>query len=192
MVIKVYNQGYEVFIYLLMVLFSKQLLEKDILCFEMSSEEIECIICEVYGKVFYVVGLNNYMGSVMIFNLFGMQKVMQVLECYNFYFFDSVIIGNIQVMCVVQGIGVKVIKCKVFFDDMQNEVDICNQFNCVIVLVWCNGLVIVIGYLYLMMVWVLQQMVYNLLLDIMLVCLSSLLNELQVDNLMLNYVQLFV
>lgn len=101
MVIKVYNSGYEVLIYFLMVLLSKQLLEKNMLCLEMSSDEIECIICSVVNNVFYVVGINNYMGSKMIFNLFGMQKVMQVLECYNFYFFDSVIIGNIQVMCVV-------------------------------------------------------------------------------------------
>lgn len=42
------------------------------LCLEMSSDEIECIICSVVNNVFYVVGINNYMGSKMIFNLFGM------------------------------------------------------------------------------------------------------------------------
>lgn len=43
----------------------------------MSSEEIERIIREAYGKVPYAVGLNNHMGSAMTSNLFGMQKVMQ-------------------------------------------------------------------------------------------------------------------
>lgn len=60
----------------------------------MSSEEIERIIREAYGKVPYAVGLNNHMGSAMTSNLFGMQKVMQALERYNLYFLDSVTIGN--------------------------------------------------------------------------------------------------
>lgn len=64
----------------------------------MSSEEIERIIREAYGKVPYAVGLNNHMGSAMTSNLFGMQKVMQALERYNLYFLDSVTIGNTQAM----------------------------------------------------------------------------------------------
>lgn len=75
---------------------SKQPLEKDTLRPEMSSEEIERIIREAYGKVPYAVGLNNHMGSAMTSNLFGMQKVMQALERYNLYFLDSVTIGNTQ------------------------------------------------------------------------------------------------
>ncbi len=95
----------------------------------MSSEEIERIIREAYGKVPYAVGLNNHMGSAMTSNLFGMQKVMQALERYNLYFLDSVTIGNTQAMRAAQGTGVKVIKRKVFLDDTQNEADIRNQFN---------------------------------------------------------------
>lgn len=94
MATKAHNSGYEVLIYFLMALLSKQPLEKNTLRLEMSSDEIERIICSAVNNVLYAVGINNYMGSKMTFNLFGMQKVMQALERYNFYFFDSVTIGN--------------------------------------------------------------------------------------------------
>lgn len=42
----------------------------------MSSNEIERIIRDAYGKVPFAVGLNNHMGSAMTSSLFGMQKVM--------------------------------------------------------------------------------------------------------------------
>jgi polysaccharide deacetylase 2 family uncharacterized protein YibQ len=103
---------------------SKQPLEKDTLRPDMSSEEIERIIRDAYGKVPYAVGLNNHMGSAMTSSLFGMQKVMQALERYNLYFLDSMTIGNSQAMRAAQGTGVKVIKRKVFLDDTQNEADI--------------------------------------------------------------------
>ncbi len=77
MATKAHNQGHEVLIHLPMAPLSKQPLEKDTLRPEMSSEEIERIIREAYGKVPYAVGLNNHMGSAMTSNLFGMQKVMQ-------------------------------------------------------------------------------------------------------------------
>ena len=124
MATKAHNQGHEVLIHLPMAPLSKQPLEKDTLRPEMSSEEIERIIREAYGKVPYAVGLNNHMGSAMTSNLFGMQKVMQALERYNLYFLDSVTIGNTQAMRAAQGTGVKVIKRKVFLDDTQNEADI--------------------------------------------------------------------
>jgi polysaccharide deacetylase 2 family uncharacterized protein YibQ len=108
---------------------SKQPLEKDTLRPDMSSEEIERIIRDAYGKVPYAVGLNNHMGSAMTSSLFGMQKVMQALERYNLYFLDSMTIGNSQAMRAAQGTGVKVIKRKVFLDDTQNEADIRVQFN---------------------------------------------------------------
>ena len=60
----------------------------------MSSEEIERIIREAYGKVPYAVGLNNHMGSAMTSNLFGMQKVMQAWSATISIFLDSVTIGN--------------------------------------------------------------------------------------------------
>ncbi len=40
----------------------------------MSSNEIERIIRDAYGKVPYAVGLNNHMGSAMTSSLFGMQR----------------------------------------------------------------------------------------------------------------------
>ncbi|WP_207304872.1 divergent polysaccharide deacetylase family protein, partial [Raoultella planticola] len=143
----------------------------------MSSEEIERIIREAYGKVPYAVGLNNHMGSAMTSNLFGMQKVMQALERYNLYFLDSVTIGNTQAMRAAQGTGVKVIKRKVFLDDTQNEADIRNQFNRAIALARRNGSAIAIGHPHPTTVRVLQQMVYNLPPDITLLHPSSLLNE---------------
>ena len=155
----------------------------------MSSEEIERIIREAYGKVPYAVGLNNHMGSAMTSNLFGMQKVMQALERYNLYFLDSVTIGNTQAMRAAQGTGVKVIKRKVFLDDTQNEADIRNQFNRAIALARRNGSAIAIGHPHPTTVRVLQQMVYNLPPDITLVRPSSLLNEPQVDNSTPNYAQ---
>lgn len=139
MATKAHNLGHEVLIHLPMAPLSKQPLEKDTLRPEMSSEEIERIIREAYGKVPYAVGLNNHMGSAMTSNLFGMQKVMQALERYNLYFLDSVTIGNTQAMRAAQGTGVKVIKRKVFLDDTQNEADIRTQFNRAIALARRNG-----------------------------------------------------
>ena len=180
---------FEIRIHLPMAPLSKQPLEKDTLRPEMSSEEIERIIREAYGKVPYAVGLNNHMGSAMTSNLFGMQKVMQALERYNLYFLDSVTIGNTQAMRAAQGTGVKVIKRKVFLDDTQNEADIRNQFNRAIALARRNGSAIAIGHPHPTTVRVLQQMVYNLPPDITLVRPSSLLNEPQVDNSTPNYAQ---
>ncbi len=189
MATKAHNLGHEVLIHLPMAPLSKQPLEKDTLRPEMSSEEIERIIREAYGKVPYAVGLNNHMGSAMTSNLFGMQKVMQALERYNLYFLDSVTIGNTQAMRAAQGTGVKVIKRKVFLDDTQNEADIRTQFNRAIALARRNGSAIAIGHPHPTTVRVLQQMVYNLPPDITLVRPSSLLNEPQVDNSTPNYAQ---
>jgi polysaccharide deacetylase 2 family uncharacterized protein YibQ len=85
MATKAHNLGHEVLIHLPMAPLSKQPLEKDTLRPDMSSEEIERIIRDAYGKVPYAVGLNNHMGSAMTSSLFGMQKVMQALERYNLY-----------------------------------------------------------------------------------------------------------
>ena len=182
MATKAHNIGHEVLIHLPMAPLSKQPLEKDTLRPEMSSEEIERIIRDAYGKVPYAVGLNNHMGSAMTSSLFGMQKVMQALERYNLYFLDSVTIGNTQAMRAAQGTGVKVIKRKVFLDDTQNEADIRYQFNRAIELARRTGSAIAIGHPHPTTVRVLQQMVYNLPPDITLVRPSSLLNEPQVDT----------
>ncbi|PPS59058.1 hypothetical protein CRX72_29140 [Pantoea sp. BRM17] len=61
------------------------------------------IIREASGKVPYAVGLNNHMGSKMTSSLPGMQKVMQVLNHYNYYFLDSLTIGNSQAVAAAQG-----------------------------------------------------------------------------------------
>lgn len=182
MATKAHNAGHEVLIHLPMAPLSKQPLEKDTLRPEMSSGEIERIIREAVSKVPYAVGLNNHMGSAMTSSLFGMQKVMQALGQYNLYFLDSMTIGNSQSTRAASGTKVKVIKRKVFLDDTQNEADIRMQFNRAVALARRNGSAIAIGHPHPATVRVLQQMVYSLPPDIVLVRPSSLLNEPQVDN----------
>jgi polysaccharide deacetylase 2 family uncharacterized protein YibQ len=182
MATKAHNSGHEVLIHLPMAPLSKQPLEKDTLRPEMSSDEIERIIRDAYGKVPFAVGLNNHMGSAMTSSLFGMQKVMQALERYNLYFLDSMTIGNSQSMRAAQGTGVKVIKRKVFLDDTQNEADIRFQFNRAVQLARRTGSAIAIGHPHPSTVRVLQQMLPTLPSDITLVSPSSLLNEPQVDT----------
>ncbi|MRS91837.1 divergent polysaccharide deacetylase family protein [Enterobacteriaceae bacterium RIT714] len=182
MATKAHNSGHEVLIHLPMAPLSKQPLEKDTLRPDMSSDEIERIIRDAYGKVPFAVGLNNHMGSAMTSSLFGMQKVMQALERYNLYFLDSMTIGNSQAMRAAQGTGVKVIKRKVFLDDTQNEADIRFQFNRAVQLARRNGSAIAIGHPHPSTVRVLQQMLPTLPSDITLVRPSSLLNEPQVDT----------
>jgi len=182
MATKAHNSGHEVLIHLPMAPLSKQPLEKDTLRPEMSSDEIDRIIRDAVNKVPYAVGLNNHMGSAMTSSLFGMQKVMQTLSHYNFYFLDSMTIGNSQSMRAAAGTNVKVIKRRVFLDDTQNEADIRVQFNRAVQLARRNGSAIAIGHPHPSTVRVLQQMVYNLPPDITLVRPSSLLNEPQVDN----------
>ena len=182
MATKAHNSGHEVLIHLPMAPLSKQPLEKDTLRPEMSSEEIERIIREAYGKVPYAVGLNNHMGSAMTSSLFGMQKVMQSLARYNLYFLDSMTIGNSQAMRAAQGTGVKVIKRKVFLDDTQNEADIRFQFNRAVQVARRSGWAIAIGHPHPSTVRVLQQILPTLPADITLVPASSLLNEPQVDT----------
>jgi hypothetical protein len=182
MATKAHNGGHEVLIHLPMAPLSKQPLEKDTLRPDMSSDEIDRIVREAVAKVPYAVGLNNHMGSAMTSSLFGMQKVMQTLSHYNFYFLDSMTIGNSQSMRAAAGTGVKVIKRKVFLDDTQNEADIRVQFNRAVQLARRNGSAIAIGHPHPTTVRVLQQMVYNLPPDITLVRPSSLLNEPQVDT----------
>ncbi|MGU3414935.1 divergent polysaccharide deacetylase family protein [Enterobacteriaceae bacterium C34A] len=182
MATKAHNGGHEVLIHLPMAPLSKQPLEKDTLRPDMSSDEIDRIVREAVSKVPYAVGLNNHMGSAMTSSLFGMQKVMQTLSHYNFYFLDSMTIGNSQSMRAAAGTNVKVIKRKVFLDDTQNEADIRTQFNRAIQIARRSGSAIAIGHPHPTTVRVLQQMVYNLPPDITLVRPSSLLNEPQVDT----------
>ncbi|MDK9356172.1 divergent polysaccharide deacetylase family protein [Lelliottia sp. V106_10] len=182
MATKAHNSGHEVLIHLPMAPLSKQPLEKDTLRPDMSSDEIERIIRDAYGKVPFAVGLNNHMGSAMTSSLFGMQKVMQALERYNLYFLDSMTIGNSQSMRAAQGTGVKVIKRKVFLDDTQNEADIRFQFNRAVKLAQRTGSAIAIGHPHPSTVRVLQQMLPTLPSDITLVRPSDLLNEPQVDT----------
>ncbi|WP_343553460.1 divergent polysaccharide deacetylase family protein [Pantoea sp.] len=177
MATKAHQGGREVLIHLPMAPLSKQPLEKDTLTPEMSSTEIERIIREASGKVPYAVGLNNHMGSKMTSSLPGMQKVMQVLNHYNYYFLDSMTIGNSQSVPAAQGTKVKVLKRRVFLDDSQNEASIRTQFTRAVKLAQRDGYAIAIGHPHPTTVRVLQQMLPTLPADITLVRPSQLLNE---------------
>jgi len=177
MATKAHQRGHEVLIHLPMAPLSKQPLEKNTLRPDMSSEEVERIIREAVAKVPYAVGLNNHMGSAMTSSLPGMQKVMQVLNHYNFYFLDSMTIGNSQSTRAAAGTSVKVIKRRVFLDDTQNEADIRKQFLRAVHLAQRDGSAIAIGHPHPTTVKVLQQMLPTLPADITLVSPGQLLNE---------------
>jgi len=182
MATKAHQRGHEVLIHLPMAPLSKQPLEKDTLRPDMSAEEIARIIGEAAADVPFAVGLNNHMGSAMTSSLPGMQKVMQVLDHYNFYFLDSMTIGNSQSTRAAAGTSVKVIKRRVFLDDTQNEADIRKQFTRAVRLAQRDGSAIAIGHPHPATVRVLQQMLPTLPADITLVRPSQLLNEPQRVN----------
>ena len=177
MATKAHQRGHEVLIHLPMAPLSKQPLEKNTLRPDMSAEEVERIIRDAVAKVPYAVGLNNHMGSAMTSSLPGMQKVMQVLNHYNFYFLDSMTIANSQSTRAAAGTSVKVIKRRVFLDDTQNEADIRKQFLRAVHLAQRDGSAIAIGHPHPTTVRVLQQMLPSLPADITLVRPSQLLNE---------------
>ncbi|MBD8164832.1 divergent polysaccharide deacetylase family protein [Erwinia persicina] len=182
MATKAHQRGHEVLIHLPMAPLSKQPLEKDTLRPDMSAEEIARIIRDAAAAVPFAVGLNNHMGSAMTSSLPGMQKVMQVLDHYNFYFLDSMTIGNSQSTRAAAGTSVKVIKRRVFLDDSQNEADIRKQFTRAVRLAQRDGSAIAIGHPHPATVRVLQQMLPTLPADITLVRPSQLLNEPQRIN----------
>lgn len=177
MATKAHQGGHEVLIHLPMAPLSKQPLEKDTLTPDMGSEEIARIVRDASSKVPYAVGLNNHMGSKMTSSLSGMQKVMQVLNQYNYYFLDSMTIGNSQSVPAAQGTHVKVLKRRVFLDDSQSEASIREQFTRAVKLAQRDGYAIAIGHPHPATVRVLQQMLPSLPGDITLVRPSQLLNE---------------
>lgn len=177
MATKAHQLGHEVLIHLPMAPLSKQPLEKDTLRPDMSSAEIARIIREAVADVPFAVGLNNHMGSAMTSSLPGMQKVMQVLDHYNFYFLDSMTIGNSQSTRAAAGTSVNVLKRRVFLDDTQNEADIRKQFTRAVRLAQRDGSAIAIGHPHPTTVRVLQEMLPTLPADVTLVRPSQLLNE---------------
>jgi len=177
MATKAHQSGHEVLIHLPMAPLSKQPLEKDTLTPEMSSEEIARILRSAVNSVPYAVGLNNHMGSKMTSSLPGMVKMMQALNQYNFYFLDSMTIGNSQSVPAAQGTRVKVLKRRVFLDDSQDINAIRQQFTRAVKLAQRDGYAIAIGHPHPNTVRVLQQMLPTLPTDITLVRPSQLLNE---------------
>ncbi|PIJ49667.1 hypothetical protein BL250_11690 [Erwinia sp. OLTSP20] len=179
MATRAHQQGREVLIHLPMAPLSKQPLEKDTLRPDMSLDEIRRIIHNASLKVPYAIGLNNHMGSAMTSSLSGMQKVMQVLDHYNYYFLDSMTIGNSQASQAATGTRVRVIKRRVFLDDSPDEAAIRQQFTRAVRLAQRDGWAIAIGHPHPNTVRVLQQMLTTLPGDITLVRPSQLLNDAQ-------------
>lgn len=176
MAIKAHQTGHEVLIHLPMAPLSKQPLEKNTLSPEMSRDDIARIIQLAVDHVPYAVGLNNHMGSKMTSSLPGMINVMQVLNRYQFYFLDSMTIGNSQSVPAAKGTNVRILKRNVFLDDTPNDADIRQQFERAIRLARRNGSAIAIGHPHPATVRVLQQMLASLPPDITLVRPSQLLN----------------
>jgi len=102
---------------------------------------------------------------------------MQALNQYNFYFLDSMTIGNSQSVPAAQGTHVKVLKRRVFLDDSQDINAIRQQFTRAVKLAQRDGYAIAIGHPHPNTVRVLQQMLPTLPADITLVRPSQLLNE---------------
>ncbi|MFW8120752.1 divergent polysaccharide deacetylase family protein, partial [Klebsiella pneumoniae] len=88
---------------------------------------------------------------------------------YNYYFLDSMTIGNSQSVPAAHGTQVKVLKRRVFLDDSQNEAAIRTQFNRAVKLAQRDGYAIAIGHPHPTTVRVLQQMLPALRGDITLV-----------------------
>ncbi|OZI14368.1 hypothetical protein CE195_09200 [Sodalis-like symbiont of Philaenus spumarius] len=176
MALKAHRQWREILIHLPMAPLSKQPLERSTLTLAMSHDQVADIIQQATQKVPYAAGLNNHMGSMMTFNLSGMQHVMQALSHYSYYFLDSMTIGNSQAVSAATGTGVRVLKRQVFLDDTANEADIRLQFNRAVALARRNSFAIAIGHPHPATVRVLQQMLPSLPRDIVLVRPSMLLN----------------
>jgi len=177
MAVKAHNQGREILIHMPMAPLSKQPLERDTLHPAMSGEEVSRIIRQAVANVPYAVGMNNHMGSAMTSSLPAMQHVMQALSNYHLFFLDSMTIGSSQATRAAAGTPVKVIKRRVFLDDVQNEAEIRRQFERAVQLARRNGSAIAIGHPHPATIRVLQQMLPALPGDIVLVRPSDLLNE---------------
>ena len=177
MAVKAHNQGREILIHMPMAPLSKQPLERDTLHPDMSSAEVSRIIRQAVANVPYAVGMNNHMGSAMTSSLPAMQNVMQALNSYHLFFLDSMTIGNSQATRAAAGTSVKVIKRRVFLDDVQNEAEIRRQFERAVQLARRNGSAIAIGHPHPSTIRVLQQMLPALPGDVVLVRPSDLLNE---------------
>lgn len=177
MAVRAHNQGREILIHMPMAPLSKQPLERDTLQPSMSRDEVQRIIRQAVANVPYAVGMNNHMGSAMTSSLPAMQNVMQALSSYRLFFLDSMTIGSSQATRAAAGTSVRVIKRRVFLDDVQSEAEVRRQFERAVQLARRNGSAIAIGHPHPTTIRVLQQMLPTLPKDIVLVRPSDLLNE---------------
>lgn len=173
---KAHQQGREILIHMPMKPLSKQPLEKNTLAPSMSAEEVDRIIKRAISQVPYAVGMNNHMGSDMTSNLNGMRHVMSSLSQSNFFFLDSVTIGNTQAVKAANEFGVPVVRRHIFLDNHQSEEETRDQLNKAVNYARKHGYAIAIGHPHPSTVRALQKYLPQLPNDIELVAVSSLLS----------------
>ncbi|MEY0303562.1 divergent polysaccharide deacetylase family protein [Providencia manganoxydans] len=173
---KAHQQGREIIIHMPMKPLSKQPLEKNTLAPSMSAEEVDRIIKRAIGQVPYATGMNNHMGSEMTSSLSGMRNVMGSLSQSNFFFLDSVTIGNTQAVNAAKEFGVPVVRRNIFLDNHQSEEETRIQLNKAVAYARKNGSAIAIGHPHPSTVRALQKYLPQLPADIELVAVSALLN----------------
>lgn len=173
---KAHQQGREIIIHMPMKPLSKQPLEKNTLAPSMSAEEVDRIIKRAISQVPYATGMNNHMGSEMTSSLAGMRNVMNSLSHSNFFFLDSVTIGNTQAANAAKEFGVPVVRRNIFLDNHQSEEETRTQLNKAVAYARKNGSAIAIGHPHPSTVRALQKYLPQLPADIELVAVSSLLN----------------
>lgn len=174
---KAHQQGREILIHMPMKPLSKQPLEKNTLAPSMSSEEVDRIIKRAISQVPYATGMNNHMGSEMTSSLSGMRNVMSSLSHSNFFFLDSVTIGNTQAANAAKEFGVPVVRRNIFIDNNQSEEETRTQLNKAVAYARKHGNAIAIGHPHPSTVRALQKYLPQLPSDIELVAVSALLND---------------
>lgn len=172
-----HKNGNDVIIHLPMAPMRKQPLEVDTLRPSMSQEEIHRIIGEAIEKVPYAIGINNHMGSLMTSDLVGMQKVMQSLSHYSFFFLDSKTIGKSQAIIAAQEYRVSTASRDIFLDDSQDEQSVARQFDLAVKHAQKKGYAVAIGHPYDSTLKVLRMKLMQLPDDIELVKVNSLVKK---------------
>ncbi|EML1937554.1 MULTISPECIES: divergent polysaccharide deacetylase family protein [Providencia] len=176
---KAHQQGREILIHMPMKPLSQQPLEKNTLAPSMSAEEVDRIIQRAISKVPHATGMNNHMGSEMTSSLPGMRNVMRSLSRSNFFFLDSVTIGNTQVAKAAKEFGVPTVRRHLFLDNHQSEEETRTQLNKAVAYARKHGNAIAIGHPHPSTVRALQKFLPQLPSDIELVNVSTLLNRAQ-------------
>lgn len=169
------QNGNDVMLHLPMLPLSRQPLEINTLTPVMTEQQVKAIIDRALMKVPFAVGINNHMGSAMTSNYPAMQRVMEAISAYPFFFLDSKTVARSQVKKAGKDFRKTVLERDVFLDDTIETGAIRQQFQRAIAVARKQGQAIVIGHPHTQTLHVLQQMLKNLPQDIQLVKITDLL-----------------